>query len=443
MVSEGELSRDDGYRGIWYAVERTEDEYAYKYSGGLATYPQQHVPLAHYCEEVNRTFFCWGGRPRERNELLHMVSYYDHATGTVPRPRILLNKGTDDAHDNPTMSVDADGHLWVFSNSHGTSRPFYVHRSRRPHDITAFERVWETNFSYAQPWYLPGRGFLVLHTRYSPQRFLFWMTSPDGQEWDEPQQLAAMDQGHYQVSRACGGKVGTAFNYHPDPVGLNARTNLYYAETDDAGATWRTAGGEVLDTPLTDPHNTALVHDYAADGLLVYLKQVAFDASDRPVLLYMTSRGWEPGPGNDPRTWTTARWTGSEWRIRPVTTSDNNYDYGSLYIEAEGVWRLIAPTDRGPQPYNPGGEVAVWVSRNRGETWRRTRRLTQNSPRNHTYVRRPVNAHPDFYAFWADGDARKPSVSHLYFTDREGSGVWRLPPEMEAAEARPEPLGGC
>ena len=33
---------------------------------------------------------------------LHMVSYYDHASGTVPRPRILLNKHTDDAHDNPT-----------------------------------------------------------------------------------------------------------------------------------------------------------------------------------------------------------------------------------------------------------------------------------------------------------------------------------------------------
>ena len=32
----------DGYRGIWYSNQPTGDEYVYKYSGGLATYPQQH-----------------------------------------------------------------------------------------------------------------------------------------------------------------------------------------------------------------------------------------------------------------------------------------------------------------------------------------------------------------------------------------------------------------
>lgn len=32
--------------------------------------------------------------------MLHLVSYHDHSTGTVPRLRILLNKHTDDAHEN-------------------------------------------------------------------------------------------------------------------------------------------------------------------------------------------------------------------------------------------------------------------------------------------------------------------------------------------------------
>ena len=38
----------DGYRGIWYMNQPTKDEYHYKYSGGYATYPQQHVPIAIY-----------------------------------------------------------------------------------------------------------------------------------------------------------------------------------------------------------------------------------------------------------------------------------------------------------------------------------------------------------------------------------------------------------
>src|SRR5690606_151929 len=114
-------------------------------------------------------------------------------------------------------------------------------------------------------------------------------------------------------------------------------------------------------------------------------------------------------PENGPYTWHTARWTGAEWQIRPVTTSDHNYDHGSLYVEDDGTWRLIAPTDAGPQPFGTGGEMVMWLSRDLGETWQRKKQLTANSERNHTYARRPVNAHPGFYALWADGDARQPS----------------------------------
>ena len=78
--------KDEGYRGIWYCNQDSKDEYRYKYSGGFATYPQQMLPFACYAKEVNKTFFCYGGRPSDANVLLHMVSYYDHSTGQVPRP---------------------------------------------------------------------------------------------------------------------------------------------------------------------------------------------------------------------------------------------------------------------------------------------------------------------------------------------------------------------
>ena len=71
---------------------------------------------------------------------------------------------------------------------------------------------------------------------------------------------------------------------------------------------------------------------------------------------------------------------GSEWEIRPVTTSGNNYDTGSLYIEEDGTWRIIAPTEQGPQPYNPGGEMAMWTSSDQGATWKKARQLTSGSP---------------------------------------------------------------
>jgi hypothetical protein len=441
------LAKDDGYRGIWYMNQPSGDEYKYKYSGGFATYPQQHVPIAVYSKEAQKTFFVYGGRPREKNELLHMVSYFDHATGRVPRPRILLNKRTDDAHENPVLAIDDRGVLWIFSPTHGSKgETSFIHKGTAPYSIDAFQRVYQGNFSYPQPWHIPGEGFLFLHTRYdagksvgiAAQRLTHWMTSPDSLAWGEPQRFVGIEKGDYQISWRDGNRVGVVFDYHPAPVGLNARANIYYLETRDLGKTWQTIDGKPVQTPITAPDNPALVYNSRADKLLVYLKDLAFDAEGRPVILFLTSKGYESGPKNDPRTWRTARWTGTAWEFRPFTTSTNNYDHGSLYIEPDGAWRVIAPTAPGPQAYNPGGEMVMWISRDRGAAWQKVRQLTSASPRNHTYARRPVNAHPDFYALWADGNAREPSESCLYFTNQTGDHVWRLPTVMKDDFATPE-----
>jgi hypothetical protein len=438
-IAELENRKLDGYRGIWYFNQPQGDEYVYKYSGGLGTYSCKHRPFAIYRPEVNKTFFCYGGTNEDGTTLLHMVSFFDHATGTVPRPTLLVDKRTTDAHDNPVIAMDAEGYVFIFSSSHGTGRPSYLSRSKRPYEIEEFERILTTNFSYTQPFYMAGQGFAFLQTIYLGGRAIYFQTSRDGREWTEPRLLSLIAQGHYQIAEPFGAqKLGSAFNYHPPGKGLNWRTNLYYMETSDMGQSWNNAAGHSLDLPLTECDNPALVQEYESQGRNVYMKDITFDADGHPVILYLTSGGWESGPVNDPRIWQTARWTGAAWDIQGTIRSDNNYDFGSLYIEQDGTWRLIAPTETGPQPYNPGGEVAMWTSTDRGTTWTKIKQLTRDSRYNHTYVRRPVNAHPDFYAIWADGHARQKSDSRLYFTDRDGTRVWRLPVQIPGDTAKPE-----
>ncbi|MCA9038521.1 MAG: BNR-4 repeat-containing protein, partial [Planctomycetaceae bacterium] len=421
------------------------------YSGGMGTYCAKHKPFAIYCPKVHKTFFCYGGAPSDNSQkLLHMVSYFDHSTGTCPRPTLLLDKKTDDAHDNPVISVDTDGYIWIFSTSHGRSRPSYIHRSAQPYDISHFQLVNATrrdqgssvpidNFSYLQVWHSPNAGFHVFFTRYNypAARTICFMNSPDGVEWSEWQRIAAIGEGHYQVTGISGTKLGSMFNYHPQGKGLNWRTNLYYVETSNHGKSWQTANGTVLSLPLTSAVNDALVRDYEAEGLNVYLKDLRYDAEKNPILLYITSKGYESGPDNDPRTWTLARWTGMDWKFSTITTSDNNYDMGELWIQADDDWRVIAPTSVGAQPYNPGGEIAMWQSRDQGVTWVKQRQLTSGSSMNHTYVRRALNAHPDFIGIWADGHGRKPSDSHLYFCNAAGD-VFQLPREMTSDTATPK-----
>ena len=445
IAEEWTVTKDTGYRGIWYANQKTDTEYVYKYSGGLGTYCAKHSPFAIYAPEVEKTFFVYGGTRDGEHALLEMVSYYDHRTGKVPRPTVLIDKGTDDAHDNPVISVDNKGYIWVFASSHGTTRPSYIFRSLKPYDIDAFECVRKTNFSYPQPWWLPGQGFLFLHTYYKGGRTLNWIRSADGQDWTKRQLLAHIEDGHYQVSwpdaDGVGSpvrKLGTAFNYHPLAFGgdkkrrgLNWRTNLYYAETPDGGETWRTASGTSILPPITTSQHPSLVRDYEAEGLLCYMKDLKYDAQGRPIILHLTSKSWEPGPDFGPRTWRIAHWLGDSWIIHDITTSDNNYDTGALFVEADGTWRVIGPTEKGPQAFNPGGEIAVWLSKDQGKTWRKEHDLTKNSDFNHTYVRSPLFAHPGFCAFWADGHGRKPSISRLYFFDREHNEVQQLPYTMQ------------
>ena len=57
-------AKDDGYRGIWFTLGQ-KSEYGDKYSGGLATYTANHVPMAIYSKEVNKTFFVYGGAKQQ------------------------------------------------------------------------------------------------------------------------------------------------------------------------------------------------------------------------------------------------------------------------------------------------------------------------------------------------------------------------------------------
>ncbi len=428
-----------GYHGIWFELgEKTE--FGDKYSGGLATYTTSHVPMAIYSAEAKKTFFVYGGAIPGKRHLLAMAGAFDHVSGRALRPTVVHDKkSVDDPHDNPSLAITDDGHLWVFVAGRANIRPGYIYRSRKPYDIDEFELIAEhARMAYPQPWYEPGKGFLFLFTMYTKGREGYAMASPDGRQWSEPAKIVGFG-GHYQTSFARDGRVITAFNYHPGGV-VNKRTNLYLLRSDDWGRTWTNADGQLVPTPLAQKKNPALIHDYEAEKKLVYIQDAVMDPQGNPAVLYVVSGDWRPGPLDEPRTWHVARWLPEKrsWQIAPVATSTHNYDVGALYLESDDCWRIIGPSEAGPQRWGAGGEIAVWTSRDQGRTWAKTRQLTRNSPRNHNYVRRPIDAHEEFYGFWADGDTDRFSESILHFCTKDGR-VFTLPRTIEGDSAAPEP----
>ena len=417
-----------GYKGIWFTLGQFS-EYGDKYSGGLGTYTANHIPVAVYSPEAEKTFFVYGGTTTsEERHLLIMISYYDHKSKTVPKPVIVCDKqGINDPHDNAALSIDNSGFIWVFVSGRSRSRSGFIFKSSKPFSIESFDLIREGEMTYPQPWWVRGEGFLYLFTKYTKGRELYWSTSPDGINWSSDQKLAGMG-GHYQVTNMTGNKLVSVFNYHPGG-NVDKRTNIYAICTEDMGNTWKTIDDRIIKTPLSDPHNEALIRDFEAEKKLVYINDLNFDIDGNPVILAVISNDFRPGPAGDPREWIIMHWKNLKWNFHKVCESTHNYDMGSLYIE-KNVWKIIGPTEPGPQKYGTGGEIALWTSKDEGVTWERIRTLTEKSIRNHSYVRRPVNAHKEFYSFWADGDADKFSESHLYFSNKKGTRVIDLPYSM-------------
>jgi len=424
----------DGYKGIWFSFDE-KFEYGYKFSGGLGTYSPQHRPLAIYSPEAGKTFFVYGGTTSDKERHLQiMVSYFDHRTRTVPKPVIVYDKqGVSEPHDNASMAIDEDGYIWIFVSGRLRTRPGLIFRSHRPYSIESFEQVTTMEMTFPQSWCLNSNLMMVfIRVRLAPELYL--AISPDGREWGNVKRLASMG-GNFHATGIHGNRLFVVFNFHPEG-NLDGRTNLYLIQTDDMGETWKTVDDKVIKTPLTDVQNEALIRDFRKENKRVYLIDLSFDREGNPVILAIISNSFRPGPEGDPREWMVINWKNNRWNFNKVCESTHNYDGGVFYLRDDG-WCVIGPTEPGPSKYGTGGEIGLWVSMDEGLTWTKERDVTRNSPVNNSYVRRPVAAHRDFYAFWADGDADKMSRSRLYFTNEKCSKVWVLPYDMKRENQRP------
>jgi len=433
-------TKANGYKGLWFELNQ-KYEFGDKYSGALATYTAKHVPLAIYAKEVDKTFFVYGGTTAEdQRHLLCMIGEFNHKTDMVSKPTVVYDKkGVDDPHDNPSLLIDGDGFIWVFISGRGKTRPGFKFKSKIPFNIDEFSQITEEEMTYPQPWNTE-HGFFHFFTKYTGIRQLYFETSKDGKIWTEDKLLAAIPEnegeksGHYQTSNTFNKTVATFFNRHPDG-NVDKRTDLYYIESKDFGEKWTNVNGQELPLPIKDLESPARVINYAAQGNNLYLKDMGFDADGKPACLYIRSNGHEPGSKSEPYQWCVTKWDGTAWQTSVVTTSDHNYDMGSLYISKD-IWRIVGPTEKGPQPWGVGGEIAIWQSNDQGKTWTKQKTLTKNSALSHSYVRRPVNFKAPFCFFWADGHSHTLSKSSLYFGNFNGD-VWKLPYDMKSNFEKP------
>ena len=433
-----------GYKPIWFELNQ-KYEYGDKYSGALGTYTAKHHPLAIYADVVDKTFFVYGGTKSPKSKhLLCMIGEFDHSSGLVSQPLVVCDKmGVDDPHDNPSILIDDQGFIWVFVSGRGKVRMGFKYKSKKPYSIEGFEKITTEEMTYPQPKKM-GSTFFNFFTKYTGVRKLYFEKSKNGIHWSEDRLFAAIPEkkdqksGHYQISAQYKEKkIGTFFNRHPNGI-VDQRTDLYYLETNDMGETWKTADQKSISVPVTEKSSPSRVVDYLSLKNNIYLKDMVFDSKGRPICLYIRSKGHMPGPENQPYEWCITKWNDSQWTTHTITTSDHNYDMGSLLFFKKELY-LVAPTAIGSQKWGVGGELQVWKSHDSGAHWVKEKNLTQNSQMNHSYVRKSENFKAPFVFFWAYGDAHKFSKSELFFGNLKGE-IWKLPYNMEKESELPQQI---
>jgi hypothetical protein len=290
------------------------------------------------------------------------------------------------------------------------------------------------DFHHPQAWHVPGQGFLLVHSRKIDDKpRVHFSTSPDGLSWSKPAVLATFGDGQSCLSGRHKNKVGIVMTQRPAGLPADSREDFYYLETPDLGRTWQAFPRKKLDVPLADAANPARVRDHKNWQFI--LCDLAFDGVGNPIIVSIVRHMSKPEPAPNSRIWATTRWTGREWEANGGFHSDSDQDAGCLEVD-KTIWHAAAPARPGPQPDSPGGEIARLRSEDQGRSWY-LHPLTENSPTNHNWVRRPADAQPAMALLWADGNPREPSESHLYFADKPGN-VYRLPPNMTEPAAKPD-----
>ncbi|MDX9725474.1 MAG: BNR-4 repeat-containing protein [Bacteroidales bacterium] len=427
--------RVNGYRGIWFSTGPRQ-EYGYKLSGGVATFGSRHRPIAVYSEGAEKTFFVYGGTTdQDERHLLIMASYFDHRSGKVPKPVIVYDKmGVKEPYDNSSLTVDVNGYIWIFVSGYGRTRPGLIFRSNSPYSIDGFEMISEMEMVSPQPWSMDEKGFVLFYSKTGNGSELFCSSSISGKDWSDSRKLASMG-GHLQISESYGGRIATAFNYFPGGD-IDRQTNLYLMLSDDNGNSWKTIESRRLQIPLREVENEALLKNFEKEGKLVHLSDIDFDSNGDPVILIIVSKGNIPGPVSGPREWFVVYRKDNEWVFSKVCESTHNFDRGAIDIK-DDEWRVIGPTEPGPQKYGTGGEIALWTSSDNGHSWEKKIDVTMNSINNNSFVRNPDNVSKEFFALWTDGNSDEFSRSYLYFTNEKCNKVWMLPYEMEQDFQKP------
>lgn len=321
----------------------------------------------------------------------------DHATATVRHFTLHAQYERDD-HDNPAFLFLPDGRLMAFYTKHGGNPNPAIHARvmRRPGAFLDWEPEvalslrddtgGRAGISYVNPFLLSAED----NTLYLFWRGLSWKPtmakSRDGGKTWSPAQVVFSAPGLPPGNRpyakyASNGRDRIHFLFtdgHP----RNEPHNSVYYLCYRGGAFYKANGtrvGGMEDLPVR-PEQADKVYDARATGVRAWIWGVAFDAEERPVVVYTRL------PAENDHRYHYARWDGRQWfdtelcagggwfPQTPPGAREREPHYSSGLALDPSAPSVVYLT----RPVNGVREVERWTTPDGGKTWR-TEAVTRGS----------------------------------------------------------------
>jgi hypothetical protein len=331
--------------------------------------------------------WCWFGDPRavhfegtyKRTYIGYLtstgdvrVARYDHTSGTWATAAVDTGFQIDD-HNNPSIIIRPDRRIVVFWSSHAGGAMYY-RRSAHAEDISAWEPIktvpvnvsGSAGYTYPNCLQLPAEGNKL---------YLFWRggnanptfaTTTGADRWSPARNLILVPGQRPYLKVASNGTDTIHFAFteaHP----RNVRTSIYYMYYRN-GNLYRADNSLIgpLGTPVT-PDSTMKVYNSTGNTYgKAWIHDVAVGVDGRPVLVYATF------PTDTDHRYRYARWTGSGWYDRQLTTAGDsiaedggepNYS-GGITLDPDDP-RVVLMS----RQVNGVHEIQRWTTTDGGVSW--------------------------------------------------------------------------
>lgn len=321
------------------------------------------------------------------------VGCFDPATGVITQFTLHPQYERDD-HDNPALLFLPDGRLRAFYTKHNRADEINTRVTKRADDISDWEpeetivpkdaSPKRSNITYANPFMLSEEGNAIyLFFRGHTYKPTMAKSTDWGKTWLEARPVfvgsGGMARPYAQYASNDKDRIHLLFtDGHPRNEKWNS---VYYACYRD-GAFYKADGTRIcgVDQLPFGPDKADLIYDATKTGARAWIWDIAFDAQDRPVVVYTRL------PSETDHRYHYARWTGKEWfdtelcaggKWFPQTPpgkkeSEPHYSSGlALDPENPSVVYLT-------RPVNEVRELEKWTTSDEGKTWK-SEAITQKS----------------------------------------------------------------